>query len=317
MRILFLGKNDEKRCASTSWYLKRQLARMVRMHFFGPGYAGFPSFFHFRDRWNVPKIIQSFPAKITPNVILIDHYWRVSSKWRNLDEVEIPKAFIISDPHHEPSRKAEFIRQNRIDLALFIVKHSIKEFKNRIKCSIEWLPWSVDTRVFRDYGFERVHDVTFLGDVTPSYPLRQKIVKMLPKMADISFFTKKHPRDWNLNPEKDLFKENYAKVLAKSRIFIFDSSILNYPVAKYYEGMACNTLVMAPMPHDGEALHFKPGFNFVDVNEDNFLEKIRYYLRYENERKEIAARGCETIRDYHTVVIRARQLIDYLQSISA
>lgn len=72
---------------------------------------------------------------------------------------------------------------------------------------------------------------------------------------------------------------------------------------------------MASMPFDREDLHFEPGFDFVEINKENFLEKIRYYLRHENERRKIARRGCETVKKYHTVTIRAKQLVDYLKNI--
>jgi hypothetical protein len=114
MKILYLTKNEENRCASTSWYLKNQLAKIEKVLLFGPGYPKFPLF----RRWDVPQIIRRVYANRNPDVILIDHYWRLSCKWKNLDEIEIPKAFIVSDPHHEPSKKMEYVRQNKIDLAL-------------------------------------------------------------------------------------------------------------------------------------------------------------------------------------------------------
>ena len=312
MRILYLTINDENRCSSPSWYLKNQLAKIEKVVFYGPRYSKFPFF----GRWDVPKAIRRVCANGNPDVIVIDHIWALSRKWKNLDEIEFPKACMVCDPHHEPSEKIEYIRRNKVDLALFVYKHSIRQYRNRgLNCSVGWLPWSVDINVFREYGFEREYDVTSLGAVSQYYPLRKRILKVLPKTAGIKFFTKKHPGMWNLNPEKDLFRDNYAKVLARSKIFIFDTAIRNYPVAKFFEAMACNTLVMAPMPHDGEELHFKPEFNFVEINEENFLDKIRYYLKHENERREIAKRGCETVKRYHTVVIRAKQLVDYLKNI--
>jgi spore maturation protein CgeB len=79
--------------------------------------------------------------------------------------------------------------------------------------------------------------------------------------------------------------------------------------------MACNTLVMATMPKDGKDLHFVPGKNFVEVNRSNFVEKIRYYLKHDDERHQIALRGMQTVKKYHTVQKRANQLMTYLESI--
>jgi spore maturation protein CgeB len=280
--------------------------------FYGPGHSKIPLF----GRWNLSRIIRSVYADDNPDVIVIDHFWHLSRKWKNLNNIEVPKACMVSDPHHEPSEKIEYINRNKVDLALFIYKHSISQFRDRgLECPVGWLPWSADTSVFREYGFEREYDVAFLGAVNRYYPLRQRILEILPRTAGIKFFTARHPGNWNLNPEKDLFRENYAKVLARSKIFIFDNSIWNYPVGKFFEAMACNTLVMAPMPYDGKDLHFEPGFNFVEIDEDNFLEKIRYYLKHEDERREIARQGFETIKQYHTVTIRANQLLEYLRDI--
>jgi spore maturation protein CgeB len=311
MKILYLTKNYKTRCDSKDWYLQNQLAKIENVVFYGPEHPKFP----FLRRWDGPKIIQHVYANGNPDVILVDHYWGVARRWKNLYKIEIPKVAIISDPHHKPLEKINFIRKNRIELALFVIKHSIKAFKDRIDCSVGWLPWSVDTSVFRDYGFKRKYDVTFLGSVNPYYPLRQRILETLSKIPNINFFTKKHPGQWGLNPRKHLIREKYAKVITQSKILIFGTSILNYPVSKFFEGMACNTLVMAPMPLDGEDLHFHPGFNFVEINKENFVEKIKYYLRHENERQEIAKRGVETVKRYHTVEIRAKQLVDYLTNI--
>ena len=41
-------------------------------------------------------------------------------------------------------------------------------------------------------------------------------------------------------------------------------------------------------------------------------DKARYYVEHEDERKEIAKRGYDTIRKYHTHKIRAKQLLGYI-----
>jgi spore maturation protein CgeB len=58
---------------------------------------------------------------------------------------------------------------------------------------------------------------------------------------------------------------------------------------------------------DGKDLHFVPG--------ENFVEKIRYYLKHDDERHQIALRGMQTVKRDYTVQKRAKQLITYLESI--
>ena len=321
MKILFLGRNDEKRYYS-SFPMKHTLLESKQLICYGVGYENykrdcFLGIFDSRRR-DIFKVIRRLYSDDQPDVILIDVCWPLHCDWENLDKVEIPKALIFDDPHFQPDERIEYIRKNKIDLVLFVYKYSIPHFKDKINCRIEWLPWSVNTSIFKDYGLDRTYDVSFLGHTNPrAYPFRTKIVETLSKHPDIKFFTKEHPGgSWNLDPKKHLIGENYARVVAQSKIFAFDTGIYNGAIAKFYEGMACNTLVAAPMPFDGEELHFKPEYNFVTIDEHNFLEKILYYLKHEHERLEIAKRGYETVRKYHTVEIRAKQLIDYLKKIA-
>lgn len=302
--------------------MKYALAKVQDLTCFGPGYqnyryASLLSFITFSSRYDIFKIIRRIYGRENPDVIILDAFWPPCCQWENLDKIKIPKVLFVSDPHEAPVEKIEYINRNNIDLALFAYKHYISSFKDKISCKIGWLPWSVNTNVFKPYFLDRQYDVTLLGSMTPStYPLRVKIRDELRKRSDIKFFTQKAPSSsWNLNPKKILMRESYARIISQSKILIFDTSIYNYALGKFYEGMACETLVMAPLPYDGKELHFEPGYNFVTINEHNFTEKIEYYLTHKDEREEIARRGYETIKKYHTTEIRAEQLVGYLKEI--
>ncbi|MCR5849039.1 MAG: glycosyltransferase [Lachnospiraceae bacterium] len=59
--------------------------------------------------------------------------------------------------------------------------------------------------------------------------------------------------------------------------------------------------------------HFVPGEDFVyyESNED-LLDKISYYLKNENERKEIALNGFKKVEAEHTYVRRAEEMLSYI-----
>ncbi|GAG60074.1 unnamed protein product, partial [marine sediment metagenome] len=107
--------------------------------------------------------------------------------------------------------------------------------------------------------------------------------------------------------------DDYVRVLARSRAMLFGSSKWRYMVRKYFEGMACRTLVMADSPRSADLVHFKPGWNFVEIDRGNWREKLEYYLTHEEERLEIAQRGYETYLRYHTSAVRARDLVAFLE----
>jgi len=316
---LYLGKNDDKRAVPFLNYLKCALTKLQNLTCYGPGYQNYKYtvLSSLISRHNIFKIIRRIYGRENPDVIILDAYWPPCCQWSNLDKIKIPKVLLVSDPQEAPLDKIEYINRNNIDLALFAYKHNISGFEDKINSKIGWLPWSVNTNVFKPYGLDRKYDITLLGSMNPNvYPLRTKIRDELYKHSNIQFFTQKGPSSsWNLNPKKVLIRESYARIISQSKIFIFDTSIYNYAVGKFYEGMACETLVMAPIPFNSIELHFQPNYNFVPIDEYNFIEKIEYFLLHEAEREEIARRGYETVTKYHTTEIRAERLVDYLEEI--
>lgn len=197
----------------------------------------------------------------------------------------------------------------------------IRNLKTRFFC----LPWFIDPTIYKPKEGEKKWDVAFMGSYSRKvYPLRYEIVKELPKVCK--------EKKWKYllcgrPPGKTIERHiqklinhgyyvgtRYAEALASCKILIFGSSIFKYPVSKYFEAMACKTLVMADTPQMAEILHFKPDWNFVEINPKNWKEKLDYYLTNEEEREKIANRGYETVMRYHTSKIRAKQLVSYLKA---
>lgn len=348
MKIMILGRSLESDMRASWYYLVKQLAKMENVLFYGVectrelipvshfsnlplfprinlklGKLWFRSKNYFRSTRVIEDVVKTV-QKESPDVILIDHLFATGTQWKSFSQVKIPKAFILADIHEgRGARAMKYVEENNIDLFLVIIKQwmntpGVKKWIKRKKVNARWLPWSVNRKIFRDYGLSRNFDVVSTGvPWQKAYPFRALIGKTLSRIPDIRFSMPKHPK-FELAKGKPLsqllVRQKYAKFLSQSKILIF-SDILHYPTQKYTEGMACNTLVMAPMPMDGADLHFVPDENFVEVNLNNFLEKIRYYLKHDDERRQIALHGVETARKYHSVEIRARQLLEYFKSI--
>lgn len=121
--------------------------------------------------------------------------------------------------------------------------------------------------------------------------------------------------DQSLKKNDILIHEDYAKAISRCKMMCFDGSLYHYPSQKYFECMATKTLAVAEKPCDAEDLHFIPDYNFVEVNKDNFMDKIRYYLENESERKRITNNAYETILRYHTLDIRIQQFIGYVKEL--
>lgn len=346
MRILCLGKNQEHVFAASWYYMLKQIAEKHELITYGPkqryeskwtqnldyGRASFLPVLYTklmrsldRNKYGLVADVITLASKYHPDVILVDSTFPQFPSWKNLDKVDVPVALVISDPHYEFVNKLRYASTNHISLCLFDCKFVmkwptfLKWKRNNENVLCEWLPHCVDTKVFRNYKQERYYDVVSAGISKGSlYPLRKAIMKTLRDAEGIKFAMPQHAIYDLMNgaePSRVLIRENYARFIADSRIFIFGPSIYKYAIQKYYEGMACNTLVMAPTPNDAEDLHFKAGENFVEINETNFLKGIRHFLENSDERLEIARRGHETVQQYHTVEKREAELHSYLKQI--
>ena len=62
-------------------------------------------------------------------------------------------------------------------------------------------------------------------------------------------------------------------------------------------------------------LGLKPGVHFVDIDENNFMEKAEYYLNYDKEREEISRNGFKLVQKMHTTSLRAQELVEMIHGI--
>lgn len=319
-RILFLGINDERRVASGQYYLRKAMSEHVEIINYGPRFP--------RKRWARLNLdVSKLNKEYDPDLILLQGFWEITGKpvinWKNLDKLKTPKAVFFSDPHSSPQKRIEWINRNHIDVSLQALKAGMNYFGSKLYDGHKmiWVPWCINLNVYRDYEFNRIYDVAILGSSKPRYyPLRDKIWKTL-----LSYETRKEgikvfhrprpPGGYNVDTKKTLMREKYAQALARCKIHVFTGSKLNYPVQKYIETMACNTLALATIPLDASDLHFIPGHNFIEINAKNFMDKIRYYLKHEDERKRIALNGYRMVRENHSCSIRTRQVIKRLEEI--
>lgn len=201
-------------------------------------------------------------------------------------------------------------------------------YLKNLKTKIFHLPWFIDPALYKPKDEEKKWNVVFLGSYNSKvYPLRYKIVKELPKLCKENKWTfllggrppgKTTERFiHNLASQGYYVGSKYSEVLSSCNVFIFGSSIFRYPLSKYFEAMACGALVMADKPQTSEALHFKPGWNFVEIDQKNWKEKLDYYLTNDEEREKIACRGYKTVMKYHTSSVRAKQLVSYLREVQS
>lgn len=234
--------------------------------------------------------------------------------YKNIEKVDTPKFMFCADPWANIFKHTMMLNRWKFTGAMMLYPSAIPFYSKYVKCDLHPFPYAVDPEHFKDMELEREHDVFCSGSFSKgSHPLRHKLLQEADGYPDIKF---------HLSKGHGMSFTEYVKALNRAKIFCFDNVYLNIPqgdpraprlrfaIEKWVEAMACGMLAMAPATDYAEGLHFEPDVNFVDIDQVNFMEKIRYYLDNEDERHLIAQRGKETVMKYHTVETRMKQLTD-------
>ena len=246
-------------------------------------------------------------------------------------------ATYVVDLHRNPSRYVRRLNSLRLDAVLMTAIRLGKQMVNGRLRSISpdyyidnlEIPFfhmapCINPEIYKPTSDRKRFDVAFLGATFQvHYPFRYLIREELPLLA--------RKERWNvlirdtlpgmaldkkisfLSKKGYIVGSKYAEALAHSKAFLFGTSVYRYPLMKFYEGMGCGTCVMADVPLSAEELHLIPSWNFVAVDEGNWKEKLKYYIKHDEEREKIALMGHKTVMRHHTAEVRAKQLVRFLE----
>lgn len=300
LKILFITKDHSEYMTKNFYYFALKLSKLTYLELWhSPG-----------DITEILKTIQIYPDFILLNDLRPHELPQISG----LSSVNIPLGIIVEDVHNNTKERRAFIKKNNIKNIFSITRDKFYECYLDLKDRMYWLPHWVNIDIFRNYGLTKDINYLIMGSVSSKYyPLRNKIFKTLKR--EPGFVYHKHPGYTNIIDSNAFIGEKYAREINRAKIFFTDGGIYNYPVKKYYEVLACKTLLLAPSFKELEDLGFIPGVHFVDVDENNFLEKAKYYLQYDKEREEIAQKGYEMVRAKHSVDIRVSQFVKIIEDI--
>jgi len=185
------------------------------------------------------------------------------------------------------------------------------------RARIKWLPYWIDTKVFRDYALPKKYIALQTGVVHPTvYPWRHKIMQAL----DGQPYFKRIQR-----PPDDLGRKNYwpvgkdyARVLNRSLISFACTSRFHYSLTKLFEIPAARSVLFCDWIPEMRGLGFVPGENFVlyEGEGEALREYIESWLNRPKRLSQIAYAGMKLMTERHTAPVRAAQLLKILQRFS-
>ncbi|WP_373896199.1 glycosyltransferase [Virgibacillus natechei] len=301
--MLFIAEDTSGQLNKNFHYLEQELTNMVNITFW-------------RKPGHISYILKQIPSRPDFILLLNDMDQQMSPMIKGLAHTDIPTGLFVNDVHRFTKLRRNYINKNKISYVFPVVRDTFIKTYPEFKQKMKWFPHFVNTELNKDYGLEKNIRLLMMGAVNDYYPLRQKILKSY--AADSNFIYHSHPgyREFSKKEEHTNFiGHTYAKEINQAKIFFTCPSVLKYPVIKYFEVLACKTLLLAPTFKELEDLGFKPGVHFVPIDETNFKEKAAYYLTHDTERQKIAEQGYHFVRQRHSVKQRTKQLVKIIERI--
>lgn len=301
LNLLLIIKDYSQWIHIEPYYLQEELSK-------------FTNLFVWNDNGNITDILNSI--NFDPDFILIYLFETGAPKITGLDVINIPYGIYIEDLHHYPNKTNDSMKRENVQYIFTCYKDAFPKFYPEFFNGIKWLPHHVNTAIFKDYRKEKDIDMLLMGATNPYYyPLRNEV--LLTYKNKNNFVYHPHPGYRNIKGEfNDVYvRELYAQEINRAKLFFTCNSIYGYTVLKYFEVLACNTLLLAPSSNEILELGLKPGVHFVEIDKNNFKDKAEYYLKNDKERIEISENGYNLVQKMHSTSMRTQQLTDMINEI--
>ncbi|MFA8439161.1 glycosyltransferase [Pueribacillus sp. YX66] len=261
------------------------------------------------------EILKQLPMK--PDFILLNDFHPSYCPFiKDIKHVDIPVGCIMHDMHYKTEKRRKFIKEENIDYLFPHYRDAFLRWFPEYKKRMQWFPHHVPTHLFKDYQLDKTINFLFIGAAVPHiYPLRTKMIQKLRKQK--GFVMHSHPgyRKTTFSSKRNIVAERYAQEINRAKMLFTSHSNYQYPVLKYFETAACNTLLMANGSQELIDLGFIDGKTYVEVDEKNVLEKAHYYLENEEERRNISSRAYNMVRERHSTAKRASEFVDFIKGL--
>lgn len=225
-----------------------------------------------------------------------------------LSKVDIPTGCYVLDVHYAPAfRRAYFNREAKPDIIFSASKYPFLKVFPETEPRFSWLPFGVNTEMFKDYGLEKDIRYSLMGLMDSKYPFRHAVLQGMKNEPGFVHFT--HPGHRTSYRPGLFVHDKYASAINRSAMSFTCGSELAIPVAKFFEIPACRTLMLAEPNADIEELGFVDGVHYVACDRVNFYDNAKRLDGDAAKRDEIGGNGYDLIHRHHTNEVRAKQFI--------
>lgn len=180
-------------------------------------------------------------------------------------------------------------------------------FQDR-KFGMEWLPFGVDTRIFKpDWNVRKEFDAAFIGLM---YPKRTQFMQELtPYLRGLEI---RHCNIQVMDLGGLRIRDTatlYADNLRRIKVFVNLPTLSQLAVTKVYEVLACGTFLITPAIAEDRNFENLQAHFYLPDRPNQLAESIRFCLEHEEERNEAARLCCEQVHRLHRLELRCEVLV--------
>jgi len=234
------------------------------------------------------------------NLIVVHETLGVRQLPHGIERAAVPTVFYSIDVHLNLYWHKAYARL--FDYVFVSQKDYLDRFDHD---HVYWLPWSVDTGIFRDHGLKRDKDIVFIGTVDNERVKRKNILGELKKHFKVHLF--------GTDPQNRLGKPEMADIYSRAKIVI-NESIAGEVTFRTFEATACGAMLLTEKVENGLQSLYEDGSDLVVYTREDLVAKADYFLEHDKEREQVAMNGMHRTRKYHNSLRRAEKLLAMVET---
>ena len=210
----------------------------------------------------------------------------------------IPRVVLEEDFHYEAGD--DWYLEMGINL---ILQRHYSQSQRKCAVSNLWLPFSVDTSIFKPMDMPRKNRICFVGaKEAEAYIYRRQACELLSNLDWVDIYSK-----------GEKIGQDYVNCLQEYTCHLNGSSRYHITASKMFEIMASGSVLLTDESDDLEMLF--PSDSYVSYGRDfsDLESKARRILNKEEYRNSIASKAVKCIQDRHSHQVRVEELLEILE----
>ncbi|HEY6465520.1 MAG TPA: glycosyltransferase [Candidatus Acidoferrales bacterium] len=257
--------------------------------------AAYPTIAQLRE---CDGILLSGPEHMQPELATLYPDW---------NEIDVPKVSWL----HETVEREDYGRLPIESIKQLAHATFTPAFQDQ-KFGMEWLPFGVDTHVFKpDWNVRKEFDAAFIGLM---YPKRTQFMQALrPYLGGIEIL---HCNIQVADLGGVRIRDSamlYADNLRRIKVFVNLPTLCQHTVTKVYEVVACGTFLITPAIAECRNFDNLQAHFYLPNRPDQLAQSIRFCLEHEDERNEATRACCEQVHRLHRLDLRCETLVAALK----